>query len=45
MTDPSGAVRCPQCAELVPVAPDWRLVLCPKCGNVITRMASDATYD
>ncbi|MGA9840053.1 MAG: hypothetical protein WBE40_05525 [Thermoplasmata archaeon] len=45
MTDPARDVRCPTCAELVPVAPEWRLAVCPKCGGVIARMDSDATYD
>jgi endogenous inhibitor of DNA gyrase (YacG/DUF329 family) len=45
MTDEDAVVRCPRCTELVPVAPDWRLAICPKCGEVVTRMTSDSTYD
>ncbi|MGI0128630.1 MAG: hypothetical protein ACREDE_06760 [Thermoplasmata archaeon] len=45
MTNPEEAVRCPECRELVSVEPDWRLVICPHCGGVITRMTGDASYD
>ncbi len=45
MAESDDVVRCPQCARLVPVPEDWRVVVCPTCGAVITRMASDSEYD
>ncbi len=45
MPEPGEAVRCPKCGRVVPVDPEWRIVVCPACGEVINRMASDARYD
>lgn len=38
-------VRCPKCQAIIPVEPEWRLVRCPHCGDVVTRMGGDAAYD
>jgi len=45
VAEPEEEVRCPKCGRLIPVAADWRLAVCPTCGEVVTRMTSDATYD
>ncbi|MGI0070626.1 MAG: hypothetical protein ACRECT_00880 [Thermoplasmata archaeon] len=45
MSSESTSVRCPKCAALVSVPPDWRLAICPQCGGVVTRMEIDSTYD
>ncbi|MCI4323123.1 MAG: hypothetical protein L3K03_03745 [Thermoplasmata archaeon] len=46
MTTAEGRqIVCPQCQAIVPVEEDWRLVLCPKCGQPVTRMGDDAKYD
>jgi predicted RNA-binding Zn-ribbon protein involved in translation (DUF1610 family) len=45
MTEAAEAVRCPKCSRIVPVSADWRLVVCPGCGEVISRMDSDARFD
>jgi len=45
MAESDSEVRCPKCSRLIPVAPEWRVVVCPGCGEVVTRMTSDATYD
>jgi predicted RNA-binding Zn-ribbon protein involved in translation (DUF1610 family) len=36
---------CPSCQAVVSVGPDWRLVQCPRCGAMITRMGEDSSYD
>ncbi len=42
--EPTVAV-CPACGERVPVPADWRVVECPACHGIVTRMADDASYD
>jgi predicted RNA-binding Zn-ribbon protein involved in translation (DUF1610 family) len=36
---------CPGCQTIVRVPADWRLVQCPGCGQMITRMADDSAFD
>jgi|HubBroStandDraft_1064217.scaffolds.fasta_scaffold03192_4 predicted RNA-binding Zn-ribbon protein involved in translation (DUF1610 family) len=45
MVEPSLQAVCPDCQTAVAVEPDWRLVQCPKCGAMITRMGEDSAYD
>ncbi len=45
MPEEASAIRCPHCQRIVSVPPDWRLVQCPACGQPITRMDSDSSYD
>jgi predicted RNA-binding Zn-ribbon protein involved in translation (DUF1610 family) len=45
MTDPNLKAICPGCQAAVSVDPEWRLVQCPKCGAMITRMGEDSLYD
>ena len=42
---PLPSVMCPNCRTVFPVPEDWRLVQCPSCGHVITRMEEDAAFD
>jgi predicted RNA-binding Zn-ribbon protein involved in translation (DUF1610 family) len=37
--------ECPACHAIVIVEAEWRLVQCPKCGEMITRMGGDSSYD
>ncbi|MCI4350778.1 MAG: hypothetical protein L3K15_04625 [Thermoplasmata archaeon] len=45
MTEGEKVVSCPSCHAPVPVDPEWRLVQCPKCGSMVTRMGEDSSYD
>jgi predicted RNA-binding Zn-ribbon protein involved in translation (DUF1610 family) len=45
MTEFNESVMCPKCHTVVTAAPGWRLVACPKCGETISRMAEDSSYD
>jgi predicted RNA-binding Zn-ribbon protein involved in translation (DUF1610 family) len=45
MAQAENQVQCPACQAFVHVEPDWRLVQCPKCGEMITRMGEDSSYD
>jgi predicted RNA-binding Zn-ribbon protein involved in translation (DUF1610 family) len=40
-----GKAQCPSCGALIPVEPEWRLVQCPKCQEMVTRMGEDSAYD
>jgi Zn finger protein HypA/HybF involved in hydrogenase expression len=39
------SVRCTGCGRLVPVPEEWRMVECPACHTVMTRMDEDSGYD
>ncbi len=45
MEETNPRVICPTCHTVIPVEPGWRLVQCPKCGGMITRMGEDSSYD
>jgi predicted RNA-binding Zn-ribbon protein involved in translation (DUF1610 family) len=45
MPEPSSQAMCPGCQTVVSVEPGWRLVACPKCGAIITRMSEDGSFD
>jgi predicted RNA-binding Zn-ribbon protein involved in translation (DUF1610 family) len=45
MTEPSAQTMCPSCQTVVTVEADWRLVQCPRCGAMITRMGEDSSFD
>jgi predicted RNA-binding Zn-ribbon protein involved in translation (DUF1610 family) len=45
MSEPSSQTMCPSCQTVVTVEADWRLVQCPKCGAMITRMSEDSSFD
>jgi predicted RNA-binding Zn-ribbon protein involved in translation (DUF1610 family) len=52
LSPPGGSVNpmdqqaeCPACHAIVIVEAEWRLVQCPKCGEMITRMGGDSSYD
>jgi DNA-directed RNA polymerase subunit RPC12/RpoP len=45
MVPPDTQVACPNCRSVVVVEPEWRLVQCPRCGHMITRMGEDTAYD
>lgn len=45
MVEEVGRVQCPTCRTIIPVEPGWRLVQCPRCGGMVTRMGEDAAYD
>jgi endogenous inhibitor of DNA gyrase (YacG/DUF329 family) len=45
MAEDELAVPCPNCHTLIPVTPEWRLVQCPRCGEMVTRMGEDRSYD
>ena len=41
----SQKVECPKCRTVTIAEPGWRMVQCSHCGEMITRMAEDASYD
>lgn len=45
MSDEPEMVVCPACSKALAVQAAWRMVECPHCRNVITRMGDDASYD
>jgi predicted RNA-binding Zn-ribbon protein involved in translation (DUF1610 family) len=45
MTEPSTQAICPTCHTVVTVEAEWRLIQCPKCGGMITRMGEDSSFD
>jgi len=45
VSDSQAPVLCPTCHAVVQVVPDWRLVQCPRCGGMLTRMSEDRDYD
>jgi endogenous inhibitor of DNA gyrase (YacG/DUF329 family) len=45
MNDASQKVECPKCQTVVVAEPGWRMVQCSRCGEMITRMAEDSSYD
>jgi predicted RNA-binding Zn-ribbon protein involved in translation (DUF1610 family) len=45
MDEPIPPVACPNCHATIPVDPEWRIVQCPRCGQMVTRMTDDASYD
>ncbi|HXW66552.1 MAG TPA: hypothetical protein VEL82_01530 [Thermoplasmata archaeon] len=45
MAETWDRVPCSGCGASISVPPDWRLVECPSCGAIVTRMASDPRYD
>jgi predicted RNA-binding Zn-ribbon protein involved in translation (DUF1610 family) len=45
MTEPNSATMCPTCQTVVSTEPGWRLVQCPNCGAIISRMAEDGSFD
>ena len=45
MVETNLQVICPTCRTVIAVDPEWRLVQCPKCGGMITRMSEDNSYD
>ncbi len=38
-------VACPNCRRTISVEPEWRLIQCPRCGQMVTRMSEDSSYD
>jgi predicted RNA-binding Zn-ribbon protein involved in translation (DUF1610 family) len=38
-------VLCQTCHAIITVDPGWRLVKCPRCGEMTTRMGEDCAYD
>ncbi|HTP54044.1 MAG TPA: hypothetical protein VML94_03640 [Thermoplasmata archaeon] len=36
---------CPVCSTEIAVDPEWRMVQCPSCHEMVLRMTDDATYD
>jgi hypothetical protein len=45
MSGDGQQVQCPTCHAIIPVDPEWRLVQCSACKEMITRMAEDSSYD
>jgi len=45
MAEPNLQTLCPDCQTPISVEPDWRLVQCPTCGAMVTRMGEDRAYD
>jgi len=45
MSEGDQQVVCPTCHRVISVDPEWRLVQCPGCGEMITRMSEDSSYD
>jgi|HubBroStandDraft_1064217.scaffolds.fasta_scaffold24735_3 predicted RNA-binding Zn-ribbon protein involved in translation (DUF1610 family) len=45
MVDTERQVVCPRCQTAIPVEPEWRLVQCPSCGEMVSRMTEDRAYD
>jgi predicted RNA-binding Zn-ribbon protein involved in translation (DUF1610 family) len=45
MVETETRVMCPKCHAAIPVEPEWRLVQCPQCGEMVSRMTEDSTYD
>jgi predicted RNA-binding Zn-ribbon protein involved in translation (DUF1610 family) len=38
-------IACPGCGRAIPVDETWRMVECPFCHRVISRMDDDARFD
>ncbi len=45
MAETGSQVMCPACHATVAVEPEWRLAQCPRCGQMISRMSEDRSYD
>jgi predicted RNA-binding Zn-ribbon protein involved in translation (DUF1610 family) len=45
MPDEPTRVVCPGCGRSLPVEETWRLVECPFCRTIVTRMDGDARFD
>jgi predicted RNA-binding Zn-ribbon protein involved in translation (DUF1610 family) len=45
MVETNPQVLCPTCIAGIEVDPEWRLIQCPKCGGMITRMGEESSYD
>jgi endogenous inhibitor of DNA gyrase (YacG/DUF329 family) len=45
MREADPTVLCPICHASITVDPEWRLVQCPRCGGMVTRMSEDSSYD
>jgi predicted RNA-binding Zn-ribbon protein involved in translation (DUF1610 family) len=45
MVEEAQRVQCPTCKTIIPVESEWRLVQCPGCGGIVTRMGEDGAYD
>jgi|GEM_PF-3554469 len=45
MSDTELQVLCQTCHTVVAVDREWRLVQCPHCGEMISRMTDDSSYD
>jgi len=45
MEEGSQKVECPKCRTVLLAESGWRMIQCARCGQMITRMAEDASYD
>jgi predicted RNA-binding Zn-ribbon protein involved in translation (DUF1610 family) len=45
MPDESTVAICPGCGRRIPVEETWRMVECPSCHRVVSRMDDDARFD
>jgi endogenous inhibitor of DNA gyrase (YacG/DUF329 family) len=45
MAESDRQVMCPICNRPVDIEPEWRLVQCPRCSGMITRMSEDSSFD
>jgi len=45
MPDEPTRVICPGCGRSLPVEETWRLVECPFCRTIVSRMDGDARFD
>jgi predicted RNA-binding Zn-ribbon protein involved in translation (DUF1610 family) len=45
MDETDHEVQCPNCHRTISVEPEWRMVQCPGCAQMITRMTEDRSYD
>jgi predicted RNA-binding Zn-ribbon protein involved in translation (DUF1610 family) len=43
--EPNEEVLCPKCQSCITVDAAWRLVQCPHCGEMVSRMTDDSSYD